>query len=35
MEADTLSNDWYKDCKGYDAAFLGDGYEVPLPSLKG
>lgn len=34
MEAAELSPDWYKGATGYDEAFLGEGFTVPLPVLK-
>ena len=33
MEVGILSEDWYRNVKGYDSAFLGVGHEVPLPEL--
>ena len=33
MEVGVLSEDWYADASGYDPAFLGDGFHVPLPAL--
>ena len=33
MEVGVLSEDWYADASGYDPAFLGEGFNVPLPAL--
>ncbi|MBT2571297.1 DNA/RNA non-specific endonuclease [Planococcus sp. ISL-110] len=33
MEVGTLEADWYAGVSGYDAAFLGTGFSVPLPIL--
>lgn len=33
MEVGILEEDWYADASGYDPAFLGAGFEVPLPVL--
>lgn len=34
MEIGELGADWYSDTGGYDPAFLGQGFEVPLPPVK-
>lgn len=33
MEVGILEADWYANASGYDPAFLGAGFEVPLPVL--
>ena len=35
MEVGTLSREWYEKSAGYNAAFLGPGYDVPLPAVGG
>lgn len=35
MEVSTPDPEWYKKTAGYDAAFLGAGYTVPLPEIGG
>lgn len=33
MEVGVLAEDWYADATGYDPAFLGERFNVPLPAL--
>lgn len=33
-EIEELSLEWYEGSTGYDASFLGNGYDVPLPTLR-
>jgi endonuclease G, mitochondrial len=35
MKVGTLSKEWYKQATGYQEAFLGSGYKVPLPEIGG
>lgn len=35
MEVDRLPAEVYENAQGYDPAFLGPGYEVPLPNVTG
>ena len=34
IEVGELERDWYSGAAGYDAAFLGEGFDVPLPQVK-
>lgn len=35
METQTRSRELYKTSSGYDPAFLGDGFEIPFPEIRG